>query len=143
MCSSDLGITMAVSKRKERNTWQYAFGYEGKTYRKSGFKTKREATEAETKARAELSEGMQFDNNDFYSQILLFISSISILTLKHKKKRTAQPSNPQIWMDIIHYSHFNYNLTYSSPQLTYAMIRRCYTVPRSNRKIVSFTLPII
>ena len=33
--------------------------------------------------------------NDFYSQILLFISSISILTLKHKK-RTAQPSNPQM-----------------------------------------------
>lgn len=54
---------MTVSKRKERNTWQYAFGYEGKTYRKSGFKTKREATEAETKARAELSEGMQFDND--------------------------------------------------------------------------------
>lgn len=54
---------MTVTKRKERGTWQYAFGHEGKTYRKSGFTTKREAVEAETKAKNDLLDGFQFDNN--------------------------------------------------------------------------------
>ena len=35
--------------------------------------------------------------NDFYSQILLFISSISILTLKHiKKEATVSNSQPKV-----------------------------------------------
>ena len=41
-----------MSVRKQPNgKWYYDFGYEGKRYKKKGFKTKREATEAESIAR--------------------------------------------------------------------------------------------
>ncbi|MGW7931841.1 tyrosine-type recombinase/integrase [Staphylococcus xylosus] len=51
---------MSVSKRNDK--WQYYFGYEGKRYRQSGFKTKKEAQEAETKARNNLLKGVLVNN---------------------------------------------------------------------------------
>ena len=53
---------MTVKKYKNGN-WGYYFGHEGKRYRKQGYKTKREAVEAETKAKNDLLDGFQFDNN--------------------------------------------------------------------------------
>ncbi|HEC2149442.1 TPA: tyrosine-type recombinase/integrase [Staphylococcus delphini] len=47
-----------MSVRKYGNKWYYDFGYEGKRYKKKGFKTKREATEAETKAKNDLLDGL-------------------------------------------------------------------------------------
>lgn len=54
---------MTVKKRKDRNTWQYSFGHKGRTYRKSGFKTKRDAILAESEAIQSLTEGLVIDIN--------------------------------------------------------------------------------
>ncbi|UVJ08989.1 site-specific integrase [Staphylococcus aureus] len=54
---------MTVSRRSDRGNWQFIFGYNGKTYRKSGFKTKREAVLAETEFRRSLTDGMIIDDN--------------------------------------------------------------------------------
>ncbi|EGQ3739606.1 site-specific integrase [Staphylococcus pseudintermedius] len=51
-----------MSVRKYGNKWYYDFGYEGKRYKKKGFKTKREATEAETKAKNDLLDGLIINN---------------------------------------------------------------------------------
>lgn len=61
---------MSVSKRGK--VWQYYFGHEGKRYRQSGFKTKKEAQEAETIARNKLLKGVMVNNKssfiDYYMQ---------------------------------------------------------------------------
>ncbi|PTE73175.1 site-specific integrase [Staphylococcus gallinarum] len=61
---------MSVSKRGK--TWQYYFGHEGKRYRQSGFKTKKDAQEAETIARNKLLKGVMVNNKssfiDYYVQ---------------------------------------------------------------------------
>ncbi|WP_436952948.1 tyrosine-type recombinase/integrase [Staphylococcus shinii] len=61
---------MSVSKRGK--TWQYYFGHEGKRYRQSGFKTKKQAQEAETIARNKLLKGVMVNNKssfiDYYVQ---------------------------------------------------------------------------
>ncbi|EJD5699869.1 tyrosine-type recombinase/integrase [Staphylococcus pseudintermedius] len=51
-----------MSVRKYGNKWYYDFGHEGKRYKKKGFKTKREATEAETKAKNDLLDGLIINN---------------------------------------------------------------------------------
>ncbi|UXR77675.1 tyrosine-type recombinase/integrase [Staphylococcus sp. IVB6227] len=62
-----------MSVRKyDGNKWYYDFGYEGKRYKKKGFKTKREATEAETIAKNKLIQGIRINNKssfiDYYQQ---------------------------------------------------------------------------
>ncbi|ELJ9257692.1 Arm DNA-binding domain-containing protein [Staphylococcus pseudintermedius] len=61
-----------MSVRKYGNKWYYDFGYEGKRYKKKGFKTKREATEAETIAKNKLMQGIIINNKssfiDYYEQ---------------------------------------------------------------------------
>lgn len=52
-----------TAKKYKNGNWGYYFGHEGKRYRKQGYKTKREAVEAETKAKNDLLDGFQFDNN--------------------------------------------------------------------------------
>jgi len=61
-----------MSVRKQPNgKWYYDFGYEGKRYKKKGFKTKREATEAESIARNKLMKGFIINNKtsfiDYYN----------------------------------------------------------------------------
>ncbi|MCS4487232.1 tyrosine-type recombinase/integrase [Staphylococcus americanisciuri] len=62
---------MSVNKYNG-NKWYYDFGYEGKRYKKKGFKTKREATEAETIAKNQLMRGIVINNKssfiDYYEQ---------------------------------------------------------------------------
>lgn len=53
---------MVVTKRKERNTWQYRFGYQGKMYKKTGFKTRREALKKEDEAKELLRKGNVIDD---------------------------------------------------------------------------------
>lgn len=52
--------------------WGYYFGHDGKRYRKQGYKTKREATEAETQAKNHLMQGIIINNKssfiDYYNQ---------------------------------------------------------------------------
>ncbi|QLK86328.1 tyrosine-type recombinase/integrase [Staphylococcus sp. 17KM0847] len=59
-------------KKYNGNKWYYDFGYEGKRYKKKGFKTKREATEAETIAKNKLMQGIVINNKssfiDYYEQ---------------------------------------------------------------------------
>ncbi|HCT0406917.1 TPA: phage integrase SAM-like domain-containing protein, partial [Staphylococcus pseudintermedius] len=43
--------------------WQYEFKYEGKRYRKKGFRTKREANSAGLDKLNELRQGFNFENN--------------------------------------------------------------------------------
>lgn len=50
-------------KKYANGKWGYYFGYEGKRYRKQGFKTKRDATEAENKAYSDLTQGFIINNN--------------------------------------------------------------------------------
>lgn len=62
-----------MSVRKYTNgKWGYYFGYNGERYRKQGFKTKREASEAELKAKAKLMKGIVINNKssfiDYYNQ---------------------------------------------------------------------------
>ncbi|WP_039066878.1 tyrosine-type recombinase/integrase [Staphylococcus shinii] len=49
-------------KKYGNGKWGYYFGHDGKRYRKQGFKTKREATEAEVKAYSDLAQGLVIDN---------------------------------------------------------------------------------
>lgn len=49
-------------KKYGNGKWGYYFGHDGKRYRKQGFKTKREATEAEVKAYSDLTQGLVIDN---------------------------------------------------------------------------------
>ena len=62
---------MTVQK-SANGKWGYYFGYEGKRYRKQGYKTKREATEAETQAKNHLMQGIIINNKssfiDYYNQ---------------------------------------------------------------------------
>jgi len=52
-----------MSVRKQPNgKWYYDFGYEGKRYKKKGFKTKREATEAESIAKNKVMRGLIINN---------------------------------------------------------------------------------
>ena len=52
-----------MSVRKQPNgKWYYDFGYEGKRYKKKGFKTKREATEAESIAKNKVMRGLVINN---------------------------------------------------------------------------------
>lgn len=59
-------------KKYSNGKWGYYFGHEGKRYRKQGFKTKREATEAETEAKSKLMNGIIINNKssfvDYYNQ---------------------------------------------------------------------------
>lgn len=55
-------------KKQTNGTWGYYFGHEGKRYRKQGFKTKREATEAETQARNKLMNGIILNNKSSFLQ---------------------------------------------------------------------------
>ncbi|WP_428947598.1 tyrosine-type recombinase/integrase [Staphylococcus pseudintermedius] len=62
-----------MSVRKYGNgKWGYYFGYEGERYRKQGFKTKREAVEAETKAKNKVMKGFVINNKssfvEYYNQ---------------------------------------------------------------------------
>ncbi|REH76174.1 site-specific integrase [Staphylococcus felis] len=61
-----------MSVRKYGNKWYYDFGYEGKRHKKKGFKTKREATEAETIAKNKLIQGIVINNKssfiDYYEE---------------------------------------------------------------------------
>lgn len=49
--------------KKRGTTWQYDFYHNDKRYRKSGFKTKREAVAAESKVMTDLGKGLNLDNN--------------------------------------------------------------------------------
>ncbi|REI12129.1 site-specific integrase, partial [Staphylococcus felis] len=51
-----------MSVRKYASKWGYYFGYEGARYRKQGFKTKRAAVEAETKAKNKIMKGFVINN---------------------------------------------------------------------------------
>ncbi|MEJ7219679.1 tyrosine-type recombinase/integrase [Staphylococcus gallinarum] len=59
-------------KKYDNGKWGYYFGHEGKRYRKQGFKTKREATEAETEAKSQLMNGVIINNKssfiEYYEQ---------------------------------------------------------------------------
>lgn len=61
-----------MSVRKYGGKWGYHFGCEGARYRKQGFKTKREAVEAETKAKNKIMKGIVINNKssflDYYNQ---------------------------------------------------------------------------
>ena len=68
---------MSIKKYGSGN-WGYYFGHEGKRYRKQGFATKREAVEAETKAKNDLIDGFQLVK--FFLSIPSYIaSSIELL----------------------------------------------------------------
>lgn len=61
-----------MSVRKQSNgKWYYDFGYEGKRYKKKGFTTKREATQAESIARNKVMKGFIINNKtsfiDYYN----------------------------------------------------------------------------
>lgn len=49
-------------KKYGNGKWGYYFGYEGERYRKQGFKTKREASEAEIKAKNKVMKGFVINN---------------------------------------------------------------------------------
>ena len=51
---------MKVTKRG--NSWQYDFRFEGKRYRKTSFKTKRDATQAANKLLNDLTKGLITNN---------------------------------------------------------------------------------
>ncbi|MGV3043058.1 tyrosine-type recombinase/integrase [Staphylococcus rostri] len=59
-------------KKYNGNKWYYDFGHERRRYKKKGFKTKREATEAETIAKNQLMRGIVINNKtsfiDYYEQ---------------------------------------------------------------------------
>lgn len=59
-------------KKYANGKWGYYFGHEGKRYRKQGYTTKREATEAETQAKSQLMQGIIINNKssfiDYYNQ---------------------------------------------------------------------------
>ncbi|MDO5374966.1 MAG: tyrosine-type recombinase/integrase [Staphylococcus rostri] len=59
-------------KKYNGNKWYYDFDHEGRRYKKKGFKTKREATEAETIAKNQLMRGIVINNKtsfiDYYEQ---------------------------------------------------------------------------
>ncbi|WP_169922557.1 tyrosine-type recombinase/integrase, partial [Staphylococcus simiae] len=61
-----------MSVRKQPNgKWYYDFGYEGKRYKKKGFVTKRDATQAESIARNKVMKGFVINNKtsfiDYYN----------------------------------------------------------------------------
>lgn len=53
-------------KKYTNGKWAYYFGHEGKRYRKQGFSTKREATEAETQAKNQLMQGRIINNKSSF-----------------------------------------------------------------------------
>ncbi|BAH18252.1 tyrosine-type recombinase/integrase [Macrococcoides caseolyticum] len=57
---------------KHNNVWQYDFRYEGKRYRKRGFKTKREAQQKALEVKSNLSKGFVIDEKtpfvDYYNK---------------------------------------------------------------------------
>ncbi|PTU88084.1 site-specific integrase [Staphylococcus pasteuri] len=55
-------------KKQSNGTWGYYFGHEGQRFRKQGFKTKREATKAETEARNKLMNGIILNNKSSFLQ---------------------------------------------------------------------------
>ena len=89
-----------MSVRKQPNgKWYYDFGYEGKRYKKKGFKTKREATEAESIARNKLMKGFIINNKtsfiDYYNDWIV-VNKRMLLLKNHMPHSKMQLTNSKV-----------------------------------------------
>ena len=100
-----------MSVRKQPNgKWYYDFGYEGKRYKKKGFKTKREATEAESIARNKLMKGFIINNKtsfiDYYNDWIV-VNKEDVVTEKSYATFKMQLTNSKVFRKRKSQRYFN------------------------------------